>query len=186
MLWERFLIEAGKGSKKWPSRSLKGGFSLRRRRIFHFFALAWKRHQKGRQKLSKWVPGLQNSSPRACIKWLLTMPASVSWVSTFFTKNLKKVDLHKTLAGMVQTHHRPIWKILCWLPLNFFWKLGMRSLHAMAPRGAEITKNHKKHILEKDSGPPPPPGDPRLPKGGPGRPTDLKKDAKITKMRPLF
>jgi hypothetical protein len=24
----------------------------------------------------------------------------------------------------------------------------------MAPRGAEITTNHKKHILEKDSGPP--------------------------------
>ena len=30
----------------------------------------------------------------------------------------------------------------------------MRSLCAMAPRGAEITTNHKKHILEKDSGPP--------------------------------
>ena len=37
---------------------------------------------------------------------------------------------------------------------NFFPKLGMRSLCAMAPRGAEITTNHKKHILEKDSGPP--------------------------------
>ena len=89
MLWERFLIEGGKGSKKWPSRSPKGGFSLRRRCIFHFFALAWKRHQKGRQKLSKWVPGPQSSGPRACRKWLLAMPARVSWVSTFFTKKME-------------------------------------------------------------------------------------------------
>ena len=141
MLWERFLIEGGKGSKKWPSRSLKGGFSLRRRCIFHFFALAWKRHQKGRQKLSKWVPGPQSSGPRACIKWLLAMPARVSWVSTFFTKKWKTVDLHKTLAGIVQTHHRPSWKILFWLPLELFPKIG----DAFAMRnGSQRRRNHHK------------------------------------------
>ena len=41
---------------------------------------------------------------------------------------------------------------------NIFLKLGMRSLCAMAHRGAEITKNLKKHVLEEDSGPPTPPG----------------------------
>ena len=72
----------------------------------------------------------------------------------FSQKKWETVDLHKTLAGIVQTHHRPSWKILFGLPLELFPKLGMRSLCAMAPRGAEITTNHKKHILEKDSGPP--------------------------------
>ena len=155
MLWERFLIEAGKGSKKWPSRSLKGGFSLRRRRIFHFFALAWKRHQKGRQKLSKWVPGPQSSGPRGCRKWLLAMPARVSWVSTFFTKKMEN-GRPSPNTGRHGPNASPAYlENIILASFTFFVReFGMRSLHAMAPRGAEITTNHKKHFLEKDSGPP--------------------------------
>ena len=42
----------------------------------------------------------------------------------FSQKKWKTVDLHKTLAGMVQTHHRPSWKILFWLPEKHFSKTG--------------------------------------------------------------
>ena len=59
----------------------------------------------------------------------------------FSQKKWKTVDLHKTLAGIVQTHHRPSWKILFWLPLELFPKIG----DAFAMRnGSQRRRNHQK------------------------------------------
>ena len=59
----------------------------------------------------------------------------------FSQKKWKTVDLHKTLAGIVQTHHRPSWKILFWLPLELFPKIG----DAFAMRnGSQRRRNHHK------------------------------------------
>ena len=73
----------------------------------------------------------------------------------FSQKKWKTVDLHKTLAGIVQTHHRPSWKILFGLPLELFFQNWGCVRYAQwlpeAPKSPQITK---KHILEKDSGPP--------------------------------
>ena len=54
----------------------------------------------------------------------------------FSSKNWKTHDLHKTLAGTVQTHHRCMWKILFWPPWQFCWdKLKMSSLYVIVPFG---------------------------------------------------
>jgi hypothetical protein len=45
-----------KSLKIRPSRTLSGGFSLKREHSFHFFALPPKSIQKGAKKLSKWRP----------------------------------------------------------------------------------------------------------------------------------
>ena len=59
----------------------------------------------------------------------------------FSQKKWKTVDLHKTLAGMVQPQHRPSWKILFWLPLELFPKIG----DAFAMRnGSQRRRNHHK------------------------------------------
>ena len=80
---------------------------------FPLFRSGLKRHQKDRQKLSKWVPGPQSSGPRACIKWLWTMPASVSWVSTFFTKKQENGrPSRNTGRHGTKTHHRPVLRAL--------------------------------------------------------------------------
>ena len=59
----------------------------------------------------------------------------------FSPKKWKTVDLHKTLAGIVQTHHRPSWKILFWLPEKHFSQIG----DAIAMRhGSQRRRNHQK------------------------------------------
>ena len=131
---ETFSERGWKRLGKRHSRSLSGGFSPRRRCIFHFFALAQKSHQKGAQNHPQWVPGPQNSARQACIKWLLAMPARVSWVSTFFLEKLENArpspntSRHCPNASSVHVEN------IIWASLGASWdKVKMSSLYVLLP-----------------------------------------------------